>query len=106
MPASACRRRGSIERTFDLDAENNVTGAPVPDGIIDPSGIHFINLTSALTSRDNLREGVADLVTFAHALPALNIPGGVNPAAHPLRRPLARQRSWAARTSRWCRMPW
>ena len=72
---------GSIERTFDLDAENNVSGAPGPDGVIDPSGVHFINLTSLLTSRDNLREGVADLITFAHALPALNIPGGVNPSS-------------------------
>ena len=26
--ASTCRRAGSIERTFDLDAENNITGAP------------------------------------------------------------------------------
>jgi len=76
LPAS-----GSIERTFDLDAENNATGAPGPDGVIDPSGAHFINLTSLLTSRDNLREGVADLVTFAHALSALNVPGGINPAA-------------------------
>ncbi len=76
LPAS-----GSIERTFDLDAENNVTGAAGPDGVIDPSGSHFLNLTNFLTSRDNLREGVADLITLAHALPALNVPGGVNGSA-------------------------
>jgi hypothetical protein len=73
LPAS-----GSIERTFDLDVENNASGAAGPDGVIDPSGSHFLNLTSFLTSRDNLREGVADLITLAHALPALNVPGGVN----------------------------
>ena len=58
----------SIERTFDLDVENNTTGAPGPDGVIDPSGSHFINLTSLLTSRDNLREGAADLITFERSI--------------------------------------
>jgi pimeloyl-ACP methyl ester carboxylesterase len=69
---------GSIERTFDLDVINNATGAAGPDGVIDPSGSHFINLASLLTSRDNLREGVADLISFAHALPSLNVPGGID----------------------------
>ncbi len=78
LPAS-----GSIERTFDLDVENNTTGAAGPDGQIDPSGSHFINLESLLTSRDNLREGTADLVSLTRSLPALNLgaAGGVNPAA-------------------------
>src|SRR5690348_1092147 len=49
------------ERTFDMDLENNATGAPGPDGKIDPSGTYIINLNSLLTSRDNLREAVADL---------------------------------------------
>ena len=60
--------RQSIERTFDLDVENNTTGAPGPDGKIDPSGSHFINLTSLLTGRDNLREGAADLITFERSI--------------------------------------
>jgi dienelactone hydrolase len=70
LPAS-----GSIERTFDL-----ATGA---DGTIDPSGSHFINLTSLLTSRDNLREGVTDLIALTRSLPAMNLgaAGTVNPAA-------------------------
>ncbi|AWN14529.1 Lipase-like protein [Salinisphaera sp. LB1] len=42
------------ERTFDLDANG--------DGVVDPSGANFINLTSPITSRDNLREAVADLI--------------------------------------------
>ena len=78
LPAS-----GSIERTFDLDVENNTTGAAGADGQIDPSGSHFINLTSLLTSRDNLREGVADLIALTRTLPQLNLgaAGGINPAA-------------------------
>jgi pimeloyl-ACP methyl ester carboxylesterase len=78
LPAS-----GSIERTFDLDVVNNTTLAPGPDGLIDPSGSHFINLTSLLTARDNLREGVADLITLARSLPhmSLGAAGSVNPAA-------------------------
>ena len=78
LPAS-----GSIERTFDLDVENNSTGAAGADGNIDPSGSHFINLTSLLTSRDNLREGVADLIALTRSLPSLNLgaAGTVNPTA-------------------------
>ncbi|HLJ36901.1 MAG TPA: hypothetical protein VKT54_00670 [Steroidobacteraceae bacterium] len=56
----------SIERTFDLA----LTAPPA----LDSSGSHFINLTSALTSRDNNREGVADLITFELALPKLAVP--------------------------------
>ena len=70
---------GSIERTFDLDAINNTTAAPGPDGQIDSSGSNFINLTSVLTTRDNLREGAADLITLTRSLPNLsfsNGPGG------------------------------
>src|SRR5256884_414107 len=65
---------GSIERTFDIST--------VP-GVIDPSGLHFINLSSLLTSRDNLREGVADLVTLARSLPHLSLgaAGSLNPNA-------------------------
>lgn len=50
----------SIERTFDLEL--------ITPGTIDPSGSHFINLTSLLTSRDNLREGAADLITLERSI--------------------------------------
>jgi len=63
---------GATERTFDLDFEDNATGAPGPDGAIDPSGSWFINLSSLLTSRDNLRQGVADLFELAHAVPSMH----------------------------------
>jgi len=76
---------GSIERTFDLDVMNNTTGAPGMDGQIDGSGASFINLTSLLTTRDNLREGAADLITLARSLPNLNLDadpaGDIDPAA-------------------------
>ena len=63
---------GAKERTFDVDYESNSTGAPGPDGAIDPSGSWFINLSSLLTSRDNLRQGVADLFELAHAVPSMH----------------------------------
>ncbi|MGH8042018.1 MAG: hypothetical protein ACREPN_08250, partial [Rudaea sp.] len=53
---------GAHERTFDLDLENNATGAPGPDGTIDSSGSYFINLQDLLTSRDNLRQATSDLM--------------------------------------------
>jgi pimeloyl-ACP methyl ester carboxylesterase len=64
---------GSIERTFDLDLINNSTGALGSDGQVDPSGSHFINLTSLLTFRDNLREAAADLITLERSLPNLRL---------------------------------
>lgn len=67
---------GSIERTFDLDVLNNTTGAAGPDGQIDSSGANFINLTSVLTTRDNLREGAADLITLTRSLPNLSLSNG------------------------------
>ena len=61
------------ERTFDVDYIDNATGAPGPDGITDPSGTHFINLGSMLTSRDNARQGQADLSILAVSLPGIDI---------------------------------
>ena len=68
---------GSIERTFDLDVLNNTTGAAGPDGQIDSSGANFINLASLLTTRDNLREGAADLITLTRSLPNLSLATGL-----------------------------
>lgn len=63
------------ERTFNLDFTNNATGATGPDGIIDSSGSFFINLTSPLTSRDNLRQAVADLLSLTRSLSVLDLTG-------------------------------
>ncbi len=67
-----------MERTFDLDLVDNVTGAPGPDGTADSSGTHFINLASLLTSRDNLRQGVADLFVLFNELAAMDYDGDSN----------------------------
>ncbi len=56
------------ELTFDLDLSDNETSAPGPDGIIDDSGTYFINLQSLLTSRDNVRQGVSNLLTLRKSL--------------------------------------
>ena len=67
------------ERTLNLDFINNTTGAAGPDGIPDPSGTHMINLASLLTSRDNLRQGEADLSILAVSIPTLDIDGDTVP---------------------------
>jgi len=63
------------ERTFDLDLQDNASGAPGPDGNIDSSGAYFINLQSLLTARDNLRQGQVDLSTLALNVPFMDING-------------------------------
>lgn len=64
---------GANERTFDLDLQDNATGAPGPDGQIDGSGAFFINLPSLLTSRDNIRQGQVDLSSLAINIPFMDI---------------------------------
>lgn len=63
----------SNERTFDMDLQNNATGAPGPDGIIDSSGAWYVNLSSLLTARDNLRQSQADLSILALNIPQMDI---------------------------------
>ncbi len=67
------------ERTFDVDYVNNATGAPGPDGIVDGSGTHIINLTSMLTSRDNARQMNVDLSVLAVTVPHIDIDGDTLP---------------------------
>ncbi len=62
----------SNEPTFDLDLVNNATNAPGPDGQIDPSGTHYINLKSLLTSRDNIRQAVSNLLVLRRSLGAID----------------------------------
>lgn len=67
------------ERTFDMDlvtqdSSGSITAA-VPDGITDSSGRHFINLASVLTTRDNLRQAVADLFTLRKAVTGATLSG-------------------------------
>ncbi len=65
----------SNERTFDADFVNNTTNASVKDAIADGSGTHFINLASPITSRDNLRQGAADIFVLAKSLANFNLDG-------------------------------
>jgi pimeloyl-ACP methyl ester carboxylesterase len=64
------------ERTFNLDVSNNTTRAPGADGIVDASGQNYINLSSLLTSRDNLRESAADLIRVAKTISVIDVDGG------------------------------
>jgi hypothetical protein len=66
-------RQAGHELTFELDVSNNSTLAPGPDGVIDGSGQNFVNLSSLLTTRDNLRQGTVDLLILTRALSALDL---------------------------------
>jgi len=66
---------GARERTFDVDLINNTTGAAGPDGVVDGSGSHNINLASLLTSRDNLRQAATDLSVVAVTVPTMDLDG-------------------------------
>jgi pimeloyl-ACP methyl ester carboxylesterase len=57
------------ERTFDLPEFTPFFSAN--SSTIAPSGSYFINLGSLLTSRDNLREAVADLINLTATVPTL-----------------------------------
>lgn len=69
-PANPLYQAGA-ERTFDLD----VDGEPG----IDSSGSYFINLSSLLTTRDNLRQSALDIIQLVTALPALDLDGDTVP---------------------------
>ncbi|NVJ50963.1 MAG: hypothetical protein HWE13_16010 [Gammaproteobacteria bacterium] len=67
------------ERTFGVDYVDNTSSLPGEDGNVDSSGAHFINLQSLLTSRDNLRQGVLDLLTLKNAIPAMDYDNDATP---------------------------
>jgi len=66
------------EQTFNLDLVVNASGASGSDGVIDPTGTHFINLTYPLASRDNLRQAVVNQLALLRALPSLDLDGDPN----------------------------
>jgi len=75
----AALRQDGRERTFDLDLVNNTTTAPGPDGTPDGSGQHFLNLASLITSRDNLRQAVADLLSLSKSIASIDLDGDNTP---------------------------
>lgn len=72
-------RQVGRERTFDTDLVNNATLATVPDGVVDGSGQLFVNLSSLLTTRDNLRQAAVDLLALTRAVPNLEVTGDTTP---------------------------
>lgn len=65
-----------IERTFNLDLQINARfGVPGQDGLVDPTGVNFLNLSRALVSRDNIRQGVADIIALIRTVPTIDIDG-------------------------------
>ncbi|NQD38757.1 hypothetical protein HPT27_17200 [Permianibacter sp. IMCC34836] len=63
------------ERLMGIDLLSNTSGAPgtAPDGRVDSSGSWFINLQYLLATRDNLRQGAADLFGLTRALTTANL---------------------------------
>ncbi len=85
-PTAGFRIPGVAERTFDVDYAvtiddgagncSQATANPfdlTPDGVVDCSGGHFINLGSLITSRDNLRQGVIDNIHLLKSLQASDL---------------------------------
>lgn len=63
------------ERTFGIDLANNETLEPGPDGVVDSSGMHFYSPRALLTSRDNLRQSVADFIVLSASIQNItNVP--------------------------------
>ncbi len=78
-------RQVGRERTFDTDLVNNNTLAPGPDGVPDGSGQLFVNLSSLLTTRDNLRQAAVDLLALTRAAPTIEVTGDTTPDINPAR---------------------
>jgi dienelactone hydrolase len=66
---------GARERTFGLDLLDAL-GQAGPDGTVDPSGAHFINLANLLVARDNVRQAHSDLLHLLSQLSTLDYDGG------------------------------
>ncbi|MDQ7057847.1 MAG: hypothetical protein Q9N62_05200 [Ghiorsea sp.] len=57
-----------VTQVYDVTTDRYTTTASVSDGKADRSGTHYLNLTSLLTSRDNIRQSVADLMHLTQLL--------------------------------------
>lgn len=68
-------RMEGLERTFGIDIMTNDTPIFEPDGNEDSSGSHFIKVSKLLTSRDNIRQGVADMFGLRRALTIMDYDG-------------------------------
>jgi dienelactone hydrolase len=78
-PYAAPFAQTPIERTFNLDFQKNgQLGVPGPDGLVDTTGVNFLNLANALVQRDNAREGVADNIALIRTIPTIDIDPATN----------------------------
>ena len=68
---------GVRERTFDVDYQNNATGAPGSDGQVDGSGRNtlFIAASAPLVIRDAWRQIGSDLITLVKSLGNMDLDG-------------------------------
>jgi len=65
-----------IERTFNLDLQINAQfGVPGQDGLVDPTGVNFLNFTNVLVQRDNSRQAIADLIALVRTIPTMDFDG-------------------------------
>jgi dienelactone hydrolase len=79
-PYAAPFAQTPIERTFNVDFQvNGQLGVPGPDGLVDTTGVNFLNLANALVQRDNARQGVADNIALIRTIPAIDIDPATNP---------------------------
>jgi dienelactone hydrolase len=74
----------SIERTFDLDINtadaNGLAVSATPDGVVDPTGSNWLNLSNVLVQRDNLRQAESDLIALVRTIPTIDLDAPANGA--------------------------
>jgi len=67
---------GDLERTFNVDIVTEepygVVTAYAPDGVIDSTGINFMNLANITTTRDNIQQATSDLFELQNVLGKAN----------------------------------
>jgi len=73
------------EPHFNLDVVDNMTRQPPPDGLIDPSGLQYINLPSLPTTRANGYQSVANLLNLAQSVGSLDLDADGTPDTDPTR---------------------
>jgi hypothetical protein len=78
-PEALFRIPGVPERTFDIDLITGGTPGTPPDGVIDPSGAHWINLGSPLTVRDQLRQAGLDYIALLLSARNFDVTGDGQP---------------------------
>jgi pimeloyl-ACP methyl ester carboxylesterase len=77
-PTALFRVPGVAERTFDLDlVQNDNPGDTTPDGLIDPSGVHFLNPgpDRLLPTGDHFRQSAADIIHLIRTIPTIDLDG-------------------------------